>query len=298
VNNDKLESDIKKFGKINQIIKEIEIRKIKFEQKNIVKIIEIKDAKFININNIKIKNVGNISAHKLFFIKNKEKSSNDFCFFGNSKANDEYELSMPGELKPNESLNYSISMNINNPQPEKEYKAIIYAKENNEIISEPFEIIIKTKEDSMKQKQIQANQIFEEIKNKFAAHKDLTNKKNIINKLIQNNLNKDEIINEIKNAIKEKKQKEINSKAERLYDELNLNNINIGKNEVVSIIKKKNFDKEEIQKWLDEKAKIQNKEKAQNLYNNLRNGQNLDFSKCPNEEAILNKIIELKFNEN
>jgi len=298
VNNDKLESDIKKFGKINQIIKEIEIRKIKFEQKNIEKIIEMKDAKFININNIKIKNVGNISAHKLFFIKNKEKSSNDFCFFGNSKANDEYELSMPGELKPNESLNCNISMNIINPQPEKEYKAIIYAKENNEIISEPFEIIIKTKEDSMKQKQIQANQIFEEIKNKFAAHKDLTNKKNIINKLIQNNLNKDEIINEIKNAIKEKKQKEINSKAERLYNELNLNNINIDKNEIISIIKEKKFDKEEIQKWLDEKAKIQNKEKAQNLYNNLRNGQNLDFSKCPNVEAILNKIIELKFNEN
>ena len=58
------------------------ILKIKFEQKNIEKIIEMKDAKFINNNNITIKNVGNISAHKLYFIKNKEISSNDFCFFG------------------------------------------------------------------------------------------------------------------------------------------------------------------------------------------------------------------------
>ena len=48
------------------------ILKIKFEQNNLEKSIEMKDAKFININDIKIKNVGNISAHKLFFIKNKE----------------------------------------------------------------------------------------------------------------------------------------------------------------------------------------------------------------------------------
>ena len=240
------------------------IPKIEFEQDNIEKKIEMKDAKFININNIKIKNVGNISAHKLFFIKNKEKSSNDFCFFGNSKATDEYELSMPGELKPNESLNCNISMNIINPQPEKEYKAIIYAKENNEIISEPFEIIIKTKEDSMKQKQIQANQIFEEIKNKFAAHKDLTNKNDIINKLIQNNLNKDEIINEINNAIKEKEQKEINSKAEKVYNELNMDNVNLDKKEVLDYIKENKFNKEEVQKWIDEKKPKQEKDNPAN----------------------------------
>ena len=275
--------------------------RIQFEQKNIEKIIEMKDAKFININNIGIKNVGNISIHKLFFVKDQEKSSNDFCFFGNSKATNEYELTMPGELEQKNSINYSVSMNINNPQPGKEYKAIIYAKENNEIISEPFEIIIrinKPQEDPLKQKQTQANQIYEEIKNQFPNHNSLINKDEIINKLISNNLNKNEIINDINNKINEMQQKEDEEKAEQIYDELNLNNINIDKNEIISIIKEKNFDKEEIQKWLDEKVKIQNKEKAQNLYNNLRNGQNLDFSKCPNEEAILNKIIELKFNEN
>jgi len=55
--------------------------KVKFEQKNIEKTIETKDAKFININNINIKNVGNTSIHKLYFFKDQEKSSNDFCFF-------------------------------------------------------------------------------------------------------------------------------------------------------------------------------------------------------------------------
>ena len=285
----------------NVIIDDKPINRVQFEQKNIEKIIEMKDAKFININDIKIKNVGDVSIHKLFFVKQQEKSSNDFCFFGNSKATDEYELSMDGELKPNKSLNCNISVTINNPQPEKEYKAIIYSKENNEIISEPFEIIIKInkpKEDPIEQKQIQANQIYEEIKEQFPNHNSLINKDEIINKLIGNNLNRYEIINDINNKINEMQQKEDEEKAEQIYDELNINNINIDKNEIISIIKEKNFDKEEIQKWLNEKAKIQKKEKAQNLYNKIRNEQNLDFSKCNNEEAILNKIIELKFNEN
>ena len=276
---------------------------VKFEEKNIEKIIETKDAKFININDIKIKNVGNTSIHKLFFIKDQKESSNDFCFFGNSKVTDEYELTMPGELEPNGSLNCTISMNINNPKPGQEYKAIIKAKENDEIISDSFEIIIKInkpkeEEDPMKQMQNKANQIYEEIKNQFPNHDNLINKDDIINKLINNNLNKDEIINEINNKIKEIQQKEKDSKADQIYGELNLNNINIDKNEVIGIIKNKNFDKEEVQNWINEKAQIQNKENAQNLYNKIKNEQNLDFSKCPSEEAILNKIIELKFNEN
>ena len=287
----------------NVIIDENPNKLVKFEEKNIEKIIEMKDAKFININDIKIKNAGNTSIHKLFFIKDQKESSNDFCFFGNSKVTDEYELTMPGELEPNGSLNCTISMNINYPKPGQEYKAIIKAKENDEIISEPFEIVIKINKpkeevDPMKQMQNKANQIYEEIKNQFPNHDNLINKDDIINKLINNNLNKNEIINDINNKIKEIQQKENDSKAEQIYSELNFNNINIDKNEVLGIIKNKNFDKEEIQKWIDEKAQKQNKEKAQNLYNNLRNAQNLDFSKCPNEEAILNKIIELKFNEN
>ena len=241
--------------------------KVKFEQKNIEKTIETKDAKFININNINIKNVGNTSIHKLYFFKDQEKSSNDFCFFGNSKAINEYELTMPGEFEPNQSLPYTISMNINNPKPGQEYKAIIYAKENKDIISDPFEIIIKInkpQEDQMKQKQIQANQIYDEIKSQFLNHEDLVNKNDIINKLIQNNLNKDEIINEINNAIKEKEQKEINSKAEKVYNELNMDNVNLDKKEVLDYIKENKFNKEEVQKWIDEKKPKQEKDNPAN----------------------------------
>ena len=83
---------------------------------------------------------------------------------------------MPGELKPNESLNCNISMTINNAQPGLKYNIILNAKENNEIISDPFEIIIKInkpQEDQMKQKQIQANQIYDEIKSQFLNHEDI-----------------------------------------------------------------------------------------------------------------------------
>jgi hypothetical protein len=239
------------------------ILKISFEQKKIEKIIELKDAKFININEIKIKNLGNVSCKKLYFVKDLEKSTNDLCFFGNSKRTNEYELSMQGELNPNESLNCNVTMNINNPQPEQEYKIIINVKENNQIISDPFEMIFKInkpKEDPMKQKQDQANKIYEEIQNEFAAQADvdLINKENIINRLIQNNLNKDEIVTDIKNKIKEKDQKENNERAERIYGELNLYNLNLNKNEVLDYIKEKQFDKEEVQKWIDDKKPREN----------------------------------------
>ena len=282
--------------------KPIPIKMIKFEQKKIERIIEMKAAKFININNINIINAGNVSFKNLCFIKEQENSSNDLRFFSNSKETNEYEISMQGELKPKDSLPCAITMNINNPQAGQEYKIIINVKENDEIVSDSFEIIIKInkpkeEEDPRKQKEIQANKAFEEIKNQFPNHENLINKNDIINKLIENNINKEEIINDIKNQIKKIEEDEKNARVEQLYSELNLSNSNINKNEIIDIIKEKNFDKEEIQKWIDAKVQAQNRENAQNLYNNLRNDQNLDFSKCPNEEAILNKIIELRFNE-
>ena len=282
--------------------KPIPIKMIKFEQKKIERIIEMKEAKFININNINIINAGNVSFKKLYFIKEQENSSNDLCFLGNSKEKNECEISMQGEFNPKDSLPCAVTMNINNPQAGQEYKIIINVKENNEIVSDSFEIIIKInkpkeEEDPRKQKEIQANKAFEEIKNQFPNHENLINKNDIINKLIENNINKDEIINDIKHQIKKIEEDEKNARVEQIYRELNLNNSNINKNEIIDIIKEKNFDKEEIQKWIDAKVQAQNRENAQNLYNNLRNDQNLDFSKCPNEEAILNKIIELRFNE-
>ena len=72
---------------------------------------------------------------------------------------------------------------------------------------------------------------------------------------------------------------------------LSLDKYGIDKNEAIKIIKEKKFDNEEIKNWSEEK-------RARILYNNLRNDEELDFSKCPNEEEIIKKIIELNLNEN
>ena len=293
--------------------KPIPIKMIKFEEKKIEKIIEMKDAKFININNINIINAGNVSFKNLYFIKEQENSSNDLRFFGNSRATNEYEISMPGELKPKQSFPCTVTMNINNPQAGQEYKIIIYAKENKKIIvSDPFEIIIKInnpKEDPMKQKQMKASQIYEEIKDQFAAQadEDLINKEDIINRLLQNNLNKDEIVNDINNKIKEKEQRENNEKAERIFGQLNMDNINLDKKEVLDYIKENQFNTEIVQKWIDDKkpkqepASPQNpandeiKQKIDEIYNDLE--EEYGISGFLEEDAAKDKIKEFKLDK-
>ena len=124
---------------------------------------------------------------------------------------------------------------------------------------------------------------------------DIKNEENKLNKLLEdikfvekkNQFKK----NEIKNKIKEIKENEENSRAEQMYKNLSLDKYGIDKNEAIKIIKEKKFDNEEIKNWSEEK-------RARILYNNLRNDEELDFSKCPNEEEIIKKIIELNLNEN
>ena len=296
INNNKNNNNNNHNNNNNIIINQPE-SSIKFEQKRAEKIIDMKDAKFFNIDGINIINIGKkaLTQKNLSFIIEPEKSSKDLYFFGNSQQKNEYILSMNGELEPRNSLNCSVSMCINNPKPGKEYKIIIYVKEKGEKnnISDPFEIMVRIKqaEDPMIQIKNQANKIYEDIKNQFPNHQNLINQEEIINKLIQNNLNKNEIINEIKHKIKEIKENEENSRAEQMYKNLGLDKYGIDKNEAIKIIKEKKFDNEEIKNWSEEK-------RARILYNNLRNDEELDFSKCPNEEEIIKKIIELNLNEN
>jgi hypothetical protein len=291
---------------------EKKIFKIGFERENIEQIIDIKNAKFFNIDNIKITNLGNASLKKVIFVKDQEKSSNDLVFFGNSKETDEYEPSMPGELEPKESLNSSTTIKINNPQPGKEYKMIIYAKFDDKIVSDPLELIIRIKkvEDPMIQKKNKANEIFEEIKNQFPNHQNLINQGEIINKLVNNNLNKDEIVNDINNKIEEQQEEEINKKAENIYNDLNLENVALDKKEVLDYIKNHNFDKEEVQKWINEKkpkpqqpeipaqpepprnnGNKQNDEKVNQIYDELE--EEYGISGFIDEETAKDKIREL-----
>ena len=58
-------------------------------------------------------------------------------------------LSKSGELEPNETLDNSITLTIENPKKEKTYKMGIYVRceENPEILSESLEITIKFQEE-------------------------------------------------------------------------------------------------------------------------------------------------------
>ena len=80
---------------------------------------------------------------------------------------------------------------------------IIYVRERgqNKNISEALEINIKINRDLEQERMNKANKIYEEIKKDFPKNEQLINKKEIINKLIHNNFNKDLIKNEIKNKI-------------------------------------------------------------------------------------------------
>ena len=287
---------------------EKQILKIGFEQKKAEKIIDMKDAKFFNIDNIKIINLGNVPCKKFYFVKDEEKSSGDLFFFGNSKETNEYQPTNEGELAPKKSLNSSTTIKINNPQPGQEYKMIIYVKIDDKIVSDPFEIIVKIKqaEDPMKQIEMKANALFEEIKNRFPNHQNLINQGEIINKLINNNLNKDEIVNDINIKIKEQEKEEINRKAENLYNELDFENVTLDKKEVLDYIINQNFDKEEVQKWINEKKpKVQPQpqpqpqpkndefeEKVKEIYDDLEDGYGI--SGFIDEEAAKDKIRELK----
>ena len=289
---------------------EKQILKIGFEQKKAEKIIDMKDAKFFNIDNIKIINLGNVPCKKFYFVKDEEKSSGDLFFFGNSKETNEYQPTNEGELAPKKSLNSSTTIKINNPQPGQEYKMIIYVKIDDKIVSDPFEIIVKIKqaEDPMKQIKMKAIALFEEIKNQFPNHQNLINQGEIINKLINNNLNKDEIVNDINIKIKEQEKEEINRKAENLYNELDFENVTLDKKEVLDYIINQNFDKEEVQKWINEKKlKVQPQpqpqpqpkndefeEKVKEIYDELEDGYGI--SGFIDEEAAKDKIRELKLN--
>ena len=88
-NNNQLENIVKKFGNINiQFeIKEEKDISIKFERKNIKKIINIKDSKFFTIDNIKIINIGINSFKNLCFVKDSEKSSEEISFWRRNNKN-------------------------------------------------------------------------------------------------------------------------------------------------------------------------------------------------------------------
>ena len=265
---------------------------IKFEKKKMETILDTKSAKFFNIDNVKIVNIGVHSYKNLCFVKDRENSSEEINFWSTNKNNYIHELTMAGQFQPNDTGNFSISLGIDNPKPNQIYKIVIYVREkkSNKNLSEAFEINVEIKqdEDPMKQIQKKAEEIYEELKEEFHDYEKLINKNDIINQLLKNDLNKEEIKKSLNAKIQKIKEELDNERAEQTFKELEFYGFDLGKEQMLNLIKQQKFNKEYLQNYINERI-------SQQIYDNINNLDEVDFSNNSKEE-VLNKIKELNFN--
>jgi hypothetical protein len=265
---------------------------IKFEKRKMEITRDVKEAKFLNINDIRMTNEGIHSYKNLCFVKDEENSSEEINFFGHNKHTDIFELTMAGEFEPNSNANINITVAINNPKPEQIYKMFIYVREksSNKNLSEPLEINVKTKqaEDPIQQRQKRAEAIYEDLKNEFRDYENLVDKNEIIEQLLENDLDKEAIKKSLNAKIQEIKEKQNKEKSEQIFKELEFYGFNFCKEQMISLIKEKNFNKENVQNYINERI-------SEQIYDNLSKSDDADF-KNNSKEDVLNKIKELNFN--
>ena len=201
-NYNQLENLIKKFGNINIQFEEKEEKdiSIKFERKNIEKIINIENSKFISIENIKIINIGTISFKNLFFVKDIEKSSKDIDFWSNSKNNNIYILQMPSEFEPNNSGTFNVGLTINNPKSNTTYKMVIYVREKNrnKNLSEPFEINVKINGSYYDDEEVY--NLYQELEDEYGIS-GFMDEEGVKAKIKEFNCNFDQIIDWVENIV-------------------------------------------------------------------------------------------------
>ena len=264
------------------------INNLKFEKPVIETIIDIKDCKFFNVGDIKIRNIGNKIYKNLVLYKDNDNSSKDINFQTNNDNINYCDLTVPGEFQHFE---FSTTLKIDYPKQGYTYEMIIYVREKGKLynISDPLKIIVNVNkgEDPIKQKEKKANQIYEELKDEFQENINLIGRDEIIAQLMKNNLNKEEIKNNLNTKIKEIEDNKIEQKIEEIYKELDFHNIPFDKNEIINIIKDKNFDKENVQDWINEKV-------TKELYERLKKLDDVEIDGI-NEAEIKEKIRELKY---
>ena len=182
----------------------------------------------------------------------------------------------------NENNNLQMSrINNNNIEHKNSFKA------------NPIDNLNKGKEeknvkDPVQQREKRAEEIFEELKNEFHEYENLFDKNEIINKLYENDFNKEKIKEFFNSKIKQIQEGKDNKKAEQIYNELNFHNHDLNKDEIISLIKIQNFNKENIQNYINKRISGQ-------IYDNISKLNDIDVTNH-NKEEVLKKIIELNFN--
>ena len=174
-----------------------------------------------------------------------------------------------------------------------------------EIVKESEKLPIKVKQSlesikDIKEIKDKENELSSEI-NYYIEFENNLNRLDELNKsIIKCNSNKSKIIfdynkNEIENIIKkfgkiEKKDMELvyNNLAEQIFQELKFYGFDLGKQQMIGLIKENNFNKENVQNYINERISDQ-------IYDNLSKSNDVDFNNNSKEE-VLNKIKELNFN--
>ena len=261
---------------------------IEIENKNIQKSMGIQNSNSFIVDNIILKNVGDNSYENLVLYKDDDNSSDEIHFSGNDKYGI---FELPGELGSKEKRTYKIKLQIDEAKPNQKYHMTLYVREknNDKNLSEEFKIIVEVNqaEDPNQKKKERAMEIYEELKNEFKENIGLIKENEIIEKLMNNNLNKGEIENDLKDKIAKIKEKENNQKVEDVYSQLNLYNLNIERQEVLDKIKEEQLNKENVQNWIDGKN-------AEKIFDEIKQLDDVDISKVTEEEVKKN-IIAFNF---
>ena len=267
---------------------------IKFENEVIELVKKAKEAKFMEIENITIENIGTISYKNLYLVKDIEQSSPDFSFLSNSKETTDFnKLSLDGDFEPKKKQSNLVSVKIEYPKINEQYTLILYVREKTKgrNLSKPLKITVKviSNEDEPKNKEEEANTLFQELNNNNNDLSNMFNKQEVIEKIIQLNFDRNSINEWIKAKVEEKKKEEYENLYKELETQYNLKNINIDKQEVIKKIKDENLNKNKIEEWLKLRINEIFDEKAQKLFSELESNYNLSSSGI-NKEDVINRI--------
>ncbi len=85
----------------------------------------------------------------------------------------------------------------------------------------------------------------------------MVNKNEIIDQLLKNNLDKEAIKKTLNTKIEKIKEKLNNEKAEQIFQELKFYGFNFGKEQMIDLIKENNFNKENVQNYINERISEQ-----------------------------------------
>ena len=251
----------------------------------------------IQIENIKIKNITKTKTYKmLYFARENKLSSIDINFKDNTSINKDIfpNITLHGELIPYSTDDYvSVTMGIKNAQPGHDYKIVLYIreKEDGKNISDALEVNVHVNqiEDPNKNLEQQINNIYLQLKNEFNDLDNIATENEVKQQIKANNNDINSVKNWIQSKAQEYQEQQKNQQIESICNGLvaEIGDMNMEKNEIIDIIKNENYDMGRIKERI-------NKKKAENIYNKLKD--ECDFDGKDNDE-IINKIIELNFNE-